>query len=420
MGINKNTISLPDIVGKGYGKFWKFKGRYRVVKGGRGSKKSCTTALWLIYNIMKMPLANALVVRKFYNTHRDSTFAQLKWAINRLGVSHLWKTTMNPLEMIYMPTGQKILFRGFDDPQSITSITVEKGYLCWCWIEEAFQITDESEFNKLDMSIRGELPPGYFKQITLTFNPWSENIWIKKRFFDAESDEDIFVDTTNYLCNEFLGEDDIRVFNKMKEKQPRRYSIEGLGNWGIAEGLIFNNWRVESFNEFDIMAIEDRHGMPIYQKLFGLDWGFTAPTGVIFCLASEKEKKIYIPREYYKLGVTNIQLVKDLKELHWDKELIKADSAEPKSIEEVRQLGLTRIRPAKKGPDSIRAGILKLQDYEIIVHPRCEHTIIELNNYVWDTNTDGKITNEPIDDYNHLMDPLRYACENLGGQTFSF
>lgn len=420
MSLGKNTISLPDIIGKGYGKFWKFKGRYRVVKGGRGSKKSCTTALWLIYNIMKMPLANALVVRKFYNTHRDSTFAQLKWAINRLGVRHLWKTTMNPLEMIYMPTGQKILFRGFDDPQSITSITVEKGYLCWCWIEEAFQITDESEFNKLDMSIRGELPPGYFKQITLTFNPWSENIWIKKRFFDAEPDEDIFVDTTNYLCNEFLGEDDIRVFNKMKEKQPRRYSIEGLGNWGIAEGLIFNNWRVESFDEFDIMAIEDRHGMPVYQKLFGLDWGFTAPTGVIFCLASEKEKKIYIPREYYKLGVTNIQLVKDLKELHWDKELIKADSAEPKSIEEVRQLGLTRIRPAKKGPDSVRAGILKLQDYEIIVHPRCEHTIIELNNYVWDTNTDGKIINDPIDDYNHLMDPLRYACENLGGQTFSF
>ena len=420
MSLGKNTISLPDIIGKGYGKFWKFKGRYRVVKGGRGSKKSCTTALWLIYNIMKMPLANALVVRKFYNTHRDSTFAQLKWAINRLGVGHLWKTTMNPLEMIYMPTGQKILFRGFDDPQSITSITVERGYLCWCWVEEAFQITDEGEFNKLDMSIRGELPTGYFKQITLTFNPWSENIWIKKRFFDAEPDEDIFVDTTNYLCNEFLGEDDIRVFNKMKEKQPRRYSIEGLGNWGIAEGLIFNNWRVESFNEFDIMAIEDRHGMPVYQKLFGLDWGFTAPTGVIFCLASEKEKKIYIPREYYKLGVTNIQLVKDLKELHWDKELIKADSAEPKSIEEVRQLGLTRIRPAKKGPDSVRAGILKLQDYEIIVHPRCEHTIIELNNYVWDTNTDGKIINDPIDDYNHLMDPLRYACENLGGQTFSF
>lgn len=420
MANNSTVINLSQVIGGGYGKFWRFKGRYRVVKGGRGSKKSCTTALWIIFNMMKMPLSNTLIVRKFFNTHRDSTFAQLKWAINQLGVKHLWKTTMNPLEMTYIPTGQKILFRGFDDPQSITSITTERGYLCWCWVEEAFQITDESEFNKLDMSIRGELPPGYFKQITLTFNPWSENIWIKKRFFDAPADEDIFTDTTTYLCNEFLGDDDRRVFNKMKETQPRRYSIEGLGNWGIAEGLIFTNWHIENFDEVEVMNREDRYGMAIYQKLFGLDWGFTAPTGVIFCLASEKEKRIYIPREYYKTGVTNAQLVRDLKLLHWDKELIKADSAEPKSIAEVKALGLTRIRPAKKGNDSVRAGILKLQDYEIIVHPRCENMIIELNNYVWDKNTDGKIINEPIDDYNHLIDPLRYATENLGGNNFSF
>ena len=141
--------------------------------------------LWLITNIMKMPLANAVVIRRYFNTHRDSTFAQLKWAINKLGVKALWKTTINPLELIYLPTGQKILFRGFDDPQSITSITVEVGHLCWVWIEEAFQISDEEEFNKLDLSIRGQVPEGYFKQITMTFNPWSENIWIKKRFFDA-------------------------------------------------------------------------------------------------------------------------------------------------------------------------------------------------------------------------------------------
>lgn len=121
MPLGKNTISLPQIIGQGYGKFWKFKGRYRVVKGGRGSKKSCTTALWIIYNMMKMPLANSLIIRKFYNTHRDSTFSQLKWAINRLGVTHLWKTTMNPLEMIYIPTGQKILFRGLTNQGHVKS-----------------------------------------------------------------------------------------------------------------------------------------------------------------------------------------------------------------------------------------------------------------------------------------------------------
>ena len=114
-------INLAEQVGRGYGQFWRCKKRYRIVKGGRGSKKSCTEALWLIYMIMKMPLANAVVIRRYFNTHRDSTFAQLKWAINKLGVKTLWKPTMNPLELTYLPTGQKILFRGFDDPQSITS-----------------------------------------------------------------------------------------------------------------------------------------------------------------------------------------------------------------------------------------------------------------------------------------------------------
>lgn len=413
-------LYLPNIIGKGYGDFWRFKGRYRVVKGGRGSKKSCTTALWIIYNMMKYPLANTLIVRRFYNTHRDSTFAQLKWATMMLGVSHLWHTTKSPLEMIYLPTGQKILFRGFDDAQSLTSITVDVGHLCWCWIEEAFQVTDEADFNKLDLSIRGELPEGYFKQITLTFNPWSENIWIKKRFFDAKPDPDIFVDTTNYLCNEFLGEDDLRVFEKMKETNPRRYHIEGLGNWGIAEGLIFTNWKVEEFNINDIMSLENKNGSPLYRKLFGLDWGYTAPTTFIFCLGSSDEKKIYVVDEYYKIGVTNMLLAQAIKDKGYEKELFRCDSAEPKSMAELKQFGIRRLKAAKKGPDSVRAGILKLQDFEIIVHPRCQNTIIELNNYVWDKNADGKIINEPIDDYNHLMDALRYACEPLGKETFSF
>ena len=182
-------INLPQIVGKGYATYWNYKGRYRVVKGGRGSKKSTTTALWIIYNMMKYPLANTLIIRRVFNTHKDSTYTQLKWASNVLKVSHLWKFSKSPLEATYIPTGQKILFRGLDDPMSITSITVEHGHLCWCWFEEAFQIMNEDDFNKVDMSIRGELPKGYFKQITLSFNPWSEKHWLKKRFFDVKDEE---------------------------------------------------------------------------------------------------------------------------------------------------------------------------------------------------------------------------------------
>ena len=218
-------INLPNKIGKGYKEFWNCKKRYRVVKGSRGSKKSTTTSMWIIYNMMKYPLANTLVIRRIFNTHKDSTYTQLKWAANNLGVYHLWKFSKSPLEATYLPTGQKILFRGLDNPLSITSITVEKGFLCWCWYEEAFQVTNEDDFNKVDMSIRGELPKGYFKQITLTFNPWSEKHWLKKRFFDVE-DEDILAITTNYMCNEWLGEDDLKVYEKMKINNPRRYRID--------------------------------------------------------------------------------------------------------------------------------------------------------------------------------------------------
>ena len=176
-----NSVYLPDIVGKGYGHFWRSEKRYRVLKGGKGSKKSTTTALNIIYRMMKYPQANTLVVRQVMDTHRTSTFAQLKWAISKLQVNHLWKCTVSPMEMTYLPSGQKILFRGFDDVLKLASTTVDKGYLCWVWIEEAFEIRSEDDFDKLDLSVpRGEIPPPLYKQTTLTFNPWSETHWLKK------------------------------------------------------------------------------------------------------------------------------------------------------------------------------------------------------------------------------------------------
>jgi phage terminase large subunit len=373
---------------------------------------------------MKYPLANTVVVRRYFNTHRDSTFAQLKWAINRFGVKASWKWTMNPLEMTYLPTGQKILFRGFDDPQSITSITVETGVLCWVWIEEAFQITNEEEFNKLDLSIRGAVPEEYFKQITFTFNPWSENIWIKKRFFDPfERGEttNVLCQTTDYRCNEFLDAADIEIFEDMKKNNPRRYSIEGLGNWGVAEGCIFDKWTERDFDVAVLKELLDKVGRPVYTELFGLDWGFSNdPTAFIAILANEKTKELFVYDEFYEYRMTNDKIGQRIKEKGYQNKLIIADSQEPKSIEEVRLTGIQRIRPAKKGPDSVRAGILKLQEYTMYIHPRCVNTIVELNNYIWDTDKDGRRLNEPIDEYNHLMDALRYACEKLGQQNFSF
>lgn len=400
-------IDLQKLIGKGYKDFWNTKKRYRVVKGGRGSKKSTTTSIWYILNLMKYPDSNLLVLRKVFKDHRDSTFAQLKWAINKLNVSKYWHTTVSPLEMTYIPTGQKILFRGLDEPQSITSITVERGYLCWAWFEEFYQIANEDDFDKIDMSIRGDMPEPYFKQITGTLNPWNEKHWIKARFFD-NPDNETFTLTNNYLCNEWLDESDKKLFDLMKERNPRAYKVAGLGEWGVAEGLIFENWEERNFNYQEIIK-ENSH----LQSAFGLDFGYTTdPSGFICSLFDLKDKIIYVFDEHYQKGMLNNQIADMINYKGYSKEEIIADSAEPKSIEEIKRLGINRIKPARKGKDSIMNGIQFLQQFKMIIHPKCTNMILELNNYCFDEK-DGKKINEPIDDYNHLIDPLRYSAEKF-------
>ena len=233
-------IYLPQLVGGGYRDFWHFTGRYRVVKGGRASKKSKTTALNFIWRLVRMPQTNLLVVRKTYRSLRNSCYAELVWAVHQLGLSAVWQFREEPLEMTYLPTGQKIFFRGLDDPHKITSIVAPQGQLCFLWLEEAFEVSREEDFTILDESIRGPAP---FKQLTLTFNPWNERHWLKRRFFDGPACPDILAKTVDYRCNEFLDEADRQLFFNMARQNPRRYRVAGLGEWGVAEGLIFENWR---------------------------------------------------------------------------------------------------------------------------------------------------------------------------------
>ena len=415
---SRRRISLPAYVGKGYGTFWRWKGRYRVCKGSRASKKSKTTALWYIVNMMKYPDANLLVVRKVFRTLKDSCFTELKWAINRLGVQDHWEIKESPLEMTYKPTGQKIYFRGLDDPLKVTSITVEHGYLCWMWIEEAYEISNEDDFNMLDESIRGAILPKtrLFKQITLTFNPWNEHHWMKKRFFDNPDDETLAM-TTNYLCNEWLDEADRKVFETMRLNNPRRYRVAGLGDWGIVEGLIFENWEEKAFD------IEEIRRLKSVKSAFGLDFGYTNDPSALFCsLVDTVSKTIWVFDEMYQKGMSNERIASEITAMGYRKERIRAEAAEPKSIDRLYDLGLYHIQQSRKGKDSINNGIDYLQDYHIIVHPRCVNFITEISNYTWDTDTKtGKRLNKPIDDFNHLMDAMRYAMEAFSrGDAFSF
>ena len=404
MKIKKEKIYLPHLVGRGYGTFWNYKGRYRVVKGSRRSKKSKTMALWVIYSMMKYPQANTLVVRKTYRTLKDSCFTELKWAMKRLHVEHLWQVKESPLEMTYTPTGQKIYFRGLDDPLKITSISVEVGVLSWMWIEEAYEITREEDFDTLAESMLGDCPEGLFKQITLTFNPWSDRTWIKKRFFDV-SDPDILAITTNYTCNEWLSEADKKEFDRMKAQNPRRYNVAGLGNWGIVEGLVYERWKEEVFTLQDLPKDA--------QSAFGLDFGFTNDPTALFCgFLSPEQRRLYVWDELYQKGLSNRAIYEEVSRMGYAKERITGDSAEPKSISELSGLGL-RITGAKKGRDSINNGIQWIQDLEIIIHPRCVNFLLEISLYSWKKDKFGKAMNVPEDDNNHLMDAMRYGLERF-------
>ena len=400
-------INLPQIIGKGYKSFWNFKGRYKVIKGSRASKKSKTTALWIIYNMMKYKNANTLVVRKVFRTLKDSCYSDLRWAINRFQVQDYWEFKESPLEITYKPTGQKILFRGFDDPLKITSISVSVGSLCWCWIEEAYELTDETAFNMLDESIRGIVEEPLFKQIIISFNPWNERHWLKSRFFD-KVDDNILALTTNYQCNEWLDDADKKLFEDMKKNNPRRYQVAGLGNWGIVDGLVYENWQELEFDWREILNKRQKA-----KAVFGLDFGYTNDPAAFFCgILDQEQKEIYVFDEIYQKGMQNTAIYNNIEKLGFKKEIIVADSAEPKSIDHLKGLGLYRIKASKKGKDSINAGIQFIQDFKIFIHPRCVNFLTEISNYAWDKDKFGKAVNKPIDDFNHLMDAMRYALED--------
>lgn len=408
------AISMQKMVGKGYGDVWNFKGRYCCIKGSRASKKSKTVALWIISHLVQYPLANAIYIRKTERTLKDSCYSDCRWAIHRLGLDEFFICRLSPLEIEYKPTGQRILFRGCDDPLKLTSISVPMGVLCWAVFEEAYEITKESDFDMIDESIRGEMPDGYFKRVFLILNPWSEKTWIKARFFDPPNNDNKLAVTTTYLCNEWLTEDDIRIFEEMKERNPRRYQVAALGNWGVLDGLVYNNWREE---EFDIEEIKGKD----VDSVFGLDFGYTNDPSALFCgLLDPNSKTLYVFDEMYEKGLSNRKIYENIRSLGYSKERITADCSEPKSIDELKGYGL-RVSSAKKGKDSINNGIQWIQDLSIVIHPRCVNFITEISNYTWDKDRFDNKLNAPIDGYNHLMDAMRYALEKyIRQRTITF
>ena len=434
----RKEIYLPDIVGSHYGSAWRFKGDYLVIKGSRSSKKSKTIALRWIYLMMKYPEANLIVIRKTYRTLKDSCFKELKWAIKKLGVEHLWKIKESPLEMTYIPTGQQIYFRGLDDPMKVTSITVDVGVLCWGWLEEAFEVKNEEDFDTIDESLRGDLPEGLFYQWVLTLNPWNHKHWIKKRFFDV-NDPDIMAITTNYLMNEFIDAKTLKKFDKMKERNPARYKVAGLGEWGILEGLIYNLFADER-DKYLVDADEyiKESNKAVTQQYLGIDWGEgqSANASVNIVVLGNYEE-IIVTDEFYddeteytanKLFDEHIKVIK--RNLKYGGVQVYADYSGRTLTNSLRtrvaRSGMRAVvDKCKKHPirDRIDAVNILFEEDRLKIDRKCEHLIEALETAVWNDKVvkqerldNGTSNIDSLDAFEYALCKIMYKLVKLDGR----
>lgn len=433
-----NVINLDQeqLVGKEYKKIMQCRKRYLVVKGSRASKKSKNIAIRWIQLMYEFPESNLLVARKYATLLKQSCRADLIWAIKRLKVEQDWNIPKGELTLTRKSTGQVILFRGATEPDSIASITVEVGVLNFCWIEEAYQIENEADFDMIDESIRGQLPDGYFKQIVLTFNPWHESSWLRKRFYVLQpgeaSDEVVHYKegtqkstystlavTRNYTCNEWLDKEDLNNFERMKIEQPARYRVAGLGEWGVSGSTIYTKWQVADFNWKQLFYAKNPEGRPLYEHRIGLDFGYSHNTAGVRLLVNREERKIFVCQELYAQRLSTDEIFKRLTELDWAKEPIHADSEAPQTITDLYKMGCGRIFGVKKERGSVSSGITELRSYDIYIHPTCENFVIEISHYAFKKDANGKELPQPEKEWDHLMDAMRYAMkDDTAGTTF--
>ena len=371
--------------------------RYEIVWGGAGSGKSHIVARKILYRLLKESHVkhNFLVIRKVDRTIKRSVFALMKNIISIWGLLDDFDINLTDKTMVYKPTGSQIMFSGLDDVEKLKSIEGVTSI----WGEESTELSQE-DFEQLDLRLRGNT--GALKQITLTLNPISEQHWIKKVFFD-DPIEGVFTLKTTFLDNHFIDDEYKMVMENKKKTNLRYYNIYALGNWGVADGLIFNNVTTRLIKPDEVQGLE---------YVQGLDFGYTNdPSAFNQTYIDMKNKKILVYDGFYRKGMSNAEIAQEIKTLLGHRHLTTADSSEPKSIDYIKTKGVN-IRGAMKGPGSISTGIDFLLEFEIIVNAHLVEFMVEFSNYCWATDKDGKATNKPADDFNHFIDGLRYACEH--------
>ncbi len=392
--------------------------RYIVMKGSAGSGKSVDTAQNYILRLMQDKGRNLVCIRKSDITNRDSTYAELTGAIYRMfgdKVGRYWDIKQSPLTLTCRSNGNQIIFRGMNDEkqrEKLKSITFQKGKLTDVWCEEATELT-QADMEIIDDRLRGELPPGQFYQIRMTFNPVNKNHWIKKVFFDI-SDDNVLTHHSTYLMNRFIDEAYRERMERRKIVDPEGYQIYGLGKWGEIGGLILHNWKIEeisqNLNDYDDIAI-------------GQDFGFNHANAIL--LLGIKDDNIYIIDELYvhEKDTSEIIPLAIQKGIPTNR-VMWCDSAEPDRIKTWKKAGFLAKAVEKEHTNEKKyqtaqidwlkgvVGKNKIIKRMIYVHPHCVNTIKELQQWKWkkDERT-GEYLDEPVPVMDDAMAALRYGVE---------
>ena len=371
-----------------------YRHRFEVYYGGAGSGKSC----FITQKILVKALRNkrkVLIMRNVGSTLKDSVWQLMVDTLSQFQMLGFCKVNKSVFT-IELPNGSILLFKGMDDSEKIKSITG----ITDIWVEEATEFSEE-DIEQLNLRLRARQDD---LQMFFSFNPVSKANWVYRRWFakGVVITDDTVIHKSTYKDNRFLPEDYIATIEKMAKTNPTYYRIYALGEFASLDKLVFSNWSTG--------VIEDTSD---WNLLCGLDFGYTNdPTA--FVVSFVRDETLYVAKEFVRTGLLNNQIATAIKELGFSKSTIIGDSAEVKSIEELKRDGLYRIYPAVKGQGSILQGIQKLQQYDIVVNPRCEHVITELQNYAWKKDKQsGEYVNEPIDEFNHCIDALRYSLQCL-------
>ncbi|HPH11309.1 MAG TPA: PBSX family phage terminase large subunit [Thermotogota bacterium] len=368
--------------------------RYEIFYGGAGSGKSYFIAQRILLDIMQNKKQKVIVARKVARTNRHSTYALLLSIIYKWNLNKFFRVNKSELEITFI-NGSQIIFSGLDDVEKLKSIANITGI----WVEEASEITKE-DFMQLDLRLRGVSDkPNWF---VLSFNPISQMSWLKSHFFNKPVDNCSILKTTYKDNLRFLDLDYVRVIENLINEDENYHRVYALGEWGVLGNLILTNWVAER------VPGEKRF---YDQVVYGMDFGFNHASA--FLSVGIKDGELYIFDEIYERGLTNTDLIQAVKAKASSGERIVADNAEPDRIEEFRRSGMLVV-PAKKGPDSVKAGIDFLRRHRIHVDSsRCPNTIAEIQTWKYKEDKDGNVLEEPVPFKDDAMAALRYATESL-------